>query len=219
MGVAGKLLPQRHGRCVLKMGAADLDDVAPCLCLGLQRFLEVQKRRDEPLHHLAGSGHVHGGREGVVGALRLVHMVIGVNRMLAAARPAQKLVGTTRDHFVGVHVGLGARAGLPNDQRKLVVMPTFGHFPCCRLDGLRQLALKVSEPCVHPRCRPLDVTERMDERGRHPLAADGKVLDGSLRLRAPVALAGNLDRTEAVGFRARCHDPLLASSGRTLSKG
>ncbi len=48
----------------------------------------------------------------------------------------------------------------------------------------------------------------MDERGGHPLVADGEVLDGTLRLRAPVTLSGNVDRAETVGFRAHCHGSL-----------
>ena len=64
----------------------------------------------------------HRRREAVIGGLAEIDLVIGVNGILVAALAAQALIGQCRDDLVEVHVGLGAGAGLPNHQRKLVVI-------------------------------------------------------------------------------------------------
>ena len=48
-------------------------------------------------------------------------MVVGVDRALAAARAGQLLIGIAGNHLIDVHVGLGAAARLPDDERELVV--------------------------------------------------------------------------------------------------
>ena len=60
--------------------------------------------------YLHSRGDVHGGGVGVVTALGLVHVVIGMDRRLAAQLSAQQLDGSVGDHLVGVHVGLRAGA-------------------------------------------------------------------------------------------------------------
>ncbi len=98
------------------MGAAALDD-APVF-----RF-QPGKFGDQPLQsreHLILDGQhrpdVHGGGEGVVGGLGHIHVVVGVQDGFPQVGIAQ--VG---DDLVGVHVGLGAGAGLPDNQWELVV--------------------------------------------------------------------------------------------------
>ena len=70
-----------------------------------QLILDAQHRRD-----------VHGGGEGIVGGLRHVDMVVGVQKLLA-----RDVVAAVGDDLVGVHVGLGAAARLPHHQREVVV--------------------------------------------------------------------------------------------------
>lgn len=48
-------------------------------------------------------------------------MVVGVDRFLAAEFSAQNFDGAIGDDFVGIHVGLGAASGLPDDEREVVV--------------------------------------------------------------------------------------------------
>ncbi len=57
-----------------------------------------------------------------------------------------------------------------------------------------------------------DDAERPDDRLRHALLADPEVVAGAFGLRAPVAVGGDLDRPERVGFcassvwlRCACH--------------
>ena len=49
----------------------------------------------------------------------------------------------------------------------------------------------------------LDDAERANDGHRHPVVADAEILPATLGLRAPIAVGGNLDRAEAVGFGAR----------------
>jgi hypothetical protein len=60
-------------------------------------------------------GDVHGRGEGVVGALGLVDMVVGMDRALGPESSAHDLDGAIGDHLVRVHVALSTRSGLPND--------------------------------------------------------------------------------------------------------
>jgi hypothetical protein len=46
---------------------------------------------------------------------------LGWTGRLLAALAAEQLGGAVGDHLVGVHVGLGAGAGLPDDEREVVV--------------------------------------------------------------------------------------------------
>ena len=68
-------------------------------------------------------------------------MVIGVNWLLGAHCAAQDLNGAVRDDLVSVHVGLGARAGLPNDEGKVVDEFEGGDFFSRLLDGLSELGV------------------------------------------------------------------------------
>ena len=54
--------------------------------------------------------------------MRHVNVIVGVNRCLAAERRACELAAPVGDHLVDVHVELGAAAGHPDMQRKVVVM-------------------------------------------------------------------------------------------------
>src|SRR6202034_4914868 len=56
---------------------------------------------------------IHRGREGIVGRLTHIDVVVRTDRILRAELAAQELDGPVRDYLVDVHVGLSARTGLP----------------------------------------------------------------------------------------------------------
>ena len=60
------------------------------------------------------SGNVHGGRKRAVGRLRMIHIVVGWIGFWDPISPPAKLDGAIANHLIDVHVGLGARAGLPH---------------------------------------------------------------------------------------------------------
>ena len=203
-GIAGKFLAERQRRRVLQMGAADLDDAVPAPRLVGERARASSCSAGAACSWTATrGGDVHRGREAVVRRLALVDMIVGVDRRLAAALAGQDLVGAAGDHLVGVHVRLGARAGLPDDQRELAVEVAARDFGRRLLDRLGELRVEPADARVHPRRRLLDEAQRMDDLERHLLArAEREILDRALGLRAPIGVGRDLDRAEAVGFGA-----------------
>jgi hypothetical protein len=118
-----RIRPARHSRRIPGrasaasrpgMGAADLDDVGEGLGLGVQRRAAPISAGHQPVLDLLDRGDMHGGREAVVRRLAHIDVVVGMDRLLRAHLAAQHLDGAVRDHLVGVHVGLGAGAGLPH---------------------------------------------------------------------------------------------------------
>ena len=72
---------------------------------------------------------VHGGWKGVVGRLRSVDVVVGVNGGFGAQFPAGKFDRTVGDDLVGVHVGLRTASCLPHAKGKVVVEMPFHARP------------------------------------------------------------------------------------------
>ena len=163
--VAGELLAERQRRCILRMGAADLDDVrpglAPCRSSALRRCRSAGSRR---CVDLLGAGDVHGRRIGVVRRLAHVDVVVGMHGLLRAHLAAQHLDGAVGDHLVGVHVRLGAGAGLPDDQREVIVELAVDHFLRGRDDGLADLRVEAAERHVGFGGGALDDAERAHDR-------------------------------------------------------
>src|SRR6266849_8127799 len=112
--VAGKFLAERERRGVLQVGATDFDDVDELLGFGVERVADVFHSGEEAARRFRGGGDVHGRGKRVVGGLRHIDIVIGVNGLLAAHDAAGDFDGAVGNDFVNVHVGLRAAAGLPN---------------------------------------------------------------------------------------------------------
>src|SRR5688572_9136854 len=67
-------------------------------------------------------------------------------------------------------------------------------------DGAGALSVDQLERQVHLGRGALDDAKRADQRPRHALGADPEVLNGTLGLRAPVAVGCDLDRAEGVAL-------------------
>ncbi|MNN21616.1 hypothetical protein D3C81_1349450 [compost metagenome] len=218
--VAAELLTQGQGRGVLGVGAADLDDVGPGLGLGVQGGVQVLQRRQQVVDHLLGAGDVHGRRIGVVRRLAHVDVVVGVDRLLGAHLAAQHLDGAVRDDFVGVHVRLGARTRLPDHQREVVVQLAFDHFIGGGDDGVGQLGVQLAQVAVGLGGGAFDDAQGPDDGQRHLFPADLEVAERALRLSAPVAVGGDLDGAEGVGFDADvAHHRLVLRRGGKMPGG
>ncbi len=126
-----------------------------------------------------------------------------MNRRLGAELAAEQFVGAVGDHLIEVHVGLRAGAGLPDHQRKMIVELAVDHFARGADDGAGAALVEQPEFAIGFGGSQLDDAERVNDRHRHPVMADAEVLPGTFGLRAPVAVGGNIDRTEAVGLGAR----------------
>ncbi len=98
------------------MRAAGLDDVVELGGLGREAGLELLQRRQQVVAGLRQCRQMHGRGEDVVGGLPHVDVVVAVHRSAGVG-----LRGQGRDDLVGVHVRGGARAGLEDVDRELVV--------------------------------------------------------------------------------------------------
>ncbi len=185
------------------MGASDLDDPVPALGLVGQPRVHQAQRWNQLVVNPARGGDVHRGRETVVRRLALVDMVVGVNRLLAAALAGQHFIGAAGDHLIGVHVRLSARAGLPDHQRKLAIEIPAGYFGGRLLDHFGELGVEPSNSRIHPCRRLLHEAQSMDDLHGHLLARpEREVTDRPLGLGAPISIGGHLDGAEAVRFAA-----------------
>ena len=114
-------LAETDRRCVLQVGAADHHDVVVLFGLLVESVAKLLDGGVEALSEGTHDGDMHGRREGVVGGLATIDVVVGVDGLLRPAFATGQLNRTVADDLVGVHVGLGARTGLEDHQRELVI--------------------------------------------------------------------------------------------------
>jgi hypothetical protein len=135
----------------------------------------------------------------------VVDVVVRVDRRLRANHAAGDRDRAIGDHLVGVHVGLGARAGLEHHQRELEVPPAVDHL-LRGLDDEIDLRLgQLPELAVGERGAFLENAERADHRPApmETTDADREIEVRALSLRAPHVARRNLDVAERVFFDAR----------------
>ena len=81
-------------------------------------------------------------------------MVIGVHGLLGAHLPAQHFNGAVGNNFIGIHVRLRARTGLPDNKREVVIERAIGNF-CRRFHnrfagfGVQIVKLHIGLGCCH----------------------------------------------------------------------
>ena len=141
-GIAGEFLAQGDRGCIHGVGAADFDDLAEFLGLLVERRLQAFQRRQQMPLDPHRRGDVHGGRDRVVGRLAHIDVIVRVHRLFRAEFAAERDIGGVRDHLVDVHVGLGAGAGLPHQQRKMLVELAVGDVLRNGDDGRRSFAVE-----------------------------------------------------------------------------
>lgn len=204
--IAGKLLPQRQGRCVLRVGAADLDDVIESLHLLFERLVQVLERRQQIVDHALRTGDVHGGGIGVVRRLAHIDVIVRVNRLLRTHDAAEQLDRTVGNDLVRIHVRLGSGARLPHDEREVFVKLAVDHLLCGLDDGVADRRVEAAERHVGAGSRLFDDAECAHDCQRLLFPADFEIAQRSLRLGAPIAVARHFDGAERICFRAgRCH--------------
>ena len=133
-----------------------------------------------------------------------------MHRLLGAEFAAERDIGGVGDHLVDVHVGLGAGAGLPDQQREMLVELAVGDVLRHRDDRLGAPGVERAEIAVDLGGRALDQAERAHDFDRHAFAADAEIMQRALGLRAPELVGGDIERPEGVAFDAG----LLAGSCR-----
>ena len=164
LDVAGKFLAQGEGGGVHEVRSARFDDV-------FKRFTFCSENGAQMLHtgkrhvdDLEVSRNVHRGGEGVVGRLRLVDVVVGVQDLVGVGeRTSLKDMATVGNHLVAVHVALRARTGLPNHQRELVVQLAGDDFVADVGNELRFFGGKDAEVGIGQGCGLLQVAKCMND--------------------------------------------------------
>ena len=125
---AGDQLAEGERCRVLKVRPPHHDNIAISLGFLVEDVTKPAYRRNQAVFDRLDRGNVHRGWKGIVRRLTVIHIIIGMNRLLRADRAASKLDRPVGDHFVGVHVGLRAGTGLEHNQRKLFVPSAVDHL-------------------------------------------------------------------------------------------
>ena len=148
-----ELLAERHGHRVLELGASELEDVLELLALVVEGIRQLLDRVRQLPEHVVES-HSESRREGVVGGLAVVDVVIGVDDVVAALREPEMLQRQVRQDLVGVHVDRRAGTALEDVDRELVHAPSlFEHLVTGLEDGARHPAWQHPELPVRERSR------------------------------------------------------------------
>ena len=125
------------------MGAARFDDALIFLHQAAKSGGQQVDGRKELVLDLHHCGDVHGGGEGVVGALGHVGVVVGVDQFLAG-----DFISPPGDDLVDVHVGLGAASRLPNSQGKMGVQFPFQDLIADLRDDLKAPLIQFAQAVV-----------------------------------------------------------------------
>ena len=154
--------------------------------------------------HLYGGGNVDGAREHVVGRLRAVDVIVGVHATIGSQRLSHQLRRPVGDHFVEVHVALGATAGLPDHEGEVLVKASVDDLLGGLLYRLGDICREIPELPVDLGRALLDERERPYQRSWQAFLPDREVLEGSLGLGAPVAIRRHGNFAHAVPFGGAC---------------
>ena len=103
-----------------------------------------------------------------------------------------ELMAVVGNHFVAVHVGLGARSGLPYNQREVCIQFTRDDRVTSLRDLLSFLCGEDAEVCVGEGRGLFQVAKSMDDFDRHGASrANREILNRSLCLSAPEFVCGD----------------------------
>ena len=170
---------------------------------GLKRATQRSQRLQQGLDAEI-SGQFDRSWVGVIGALRGIDMVIGVQVLVLAFGQPQKLQRSIGNDFIGIHIGRSTRPALNHIADELLVQP-----PCYQLitslgNSLRLLFWNHTQLQIGVRCRFFHHTKSANQI-RHfaeLVPSDRKVFHGSGRVYAPISGIGDRHGAEEVVFLA-----------------
>ena len=201
---AGDLLGKGNGGGVLQMGAAGFDDAPVFRLQPGKGGGEQVNGGNHPVRKAQHRRNVHGCGEGVVGGLGHIHIVIGMQQLFA-----QNGVAPAGNDLVGVHIGLGAGAGLPDHQREMIGQLPVNHLIRGLADGIPLLfghLLRAELGVCLGRGLFQDAEGVNDLPGHGLLAdADGKILMRALGLGAPIFVGRHLHLPHRVVLNSVFH--------------
>lgn len=202
--VGAELLSESDGYGVHHMRSARCDHPIEFASFSPQRGLELGRRSEQFVGEEQGS-EAHGGGKNVVGGLAEVHVIVGMDDGVVAARAAENFDGAIGDDFVGVHVEGDAGAGLVDVDEELIVQFAGDDFVGGANDGVGDFCGDEFEFAIGEGGGFFDAADRFDEQRVGAIAADGIIFDGALRLNAVVGFGGDLAFAEGIFFGALLH--------------
>jgi len=129
-----------------------------------------------------------------------------MNRRLTSERRSCELAAAVGNHFVDVHVELGAAAGHPNVQGKHVVVLAGEDFVTSLNNQLVTLIIEPLAGMVRGGSRFLQGAVGCDHFPGNQIAADAEMLERALGLSTPQFVRRHFNHTEAVTlFPYVCH--------------
>src|SRR5262245_24396701 len=126
-----------------------------------------------------------------------------MNGCLTSERRTCELATTVRDHFVDVHIELGAAARHPHVQREHVMMLAGEDFVAHLNDQLVTLIVKPLAGMIGDGSGFLQGGVGGDHLAGNEIPANAEMLQRPLRLGAPQLVAWNLNHAEAVSLSSQ----------------
>ena len=193
------------------MRAPDLDDVGIFFAELHKRLIQHVDCGQNMILHRNECRDVHRRRECVVGALRFIDVVVGVNQLFA-----QNLVGARRYHLVDVHVALRAAARLPDHQREFFIQLARQNLVARGGDCIGTLLIQIAQLAVSQCRRLFKDGERANHLTRNGLRADREILVAALSLCAPVVVRRHANLAHCIMLNAVFHRSASRLSGFRL---
>ncbi len=199
-----EFLPDGHGHGIAQLRAADLQDRTKGFRLFIQRRVQPPKGIKQRVNRQQ-QPQAKRRRIDIIGGLRHVDMVIGVQHGIGARLFPQQAKGHIRDDLIGVHVCRCARPALHGVHNKLrAAGRVFQYPPACALNGVSAGAVQVTQCQVGP-CRRL--LDRHQSLHQFPERADcratyRKIIQRAFRMHTPQGAGGNGDLTQQVALDA-----------------
>ncbi len=161
----------------------------------------------EPTAELEHGGDVHRRREGVVGGLRAVHVIVrdGPGPWTRARRRRARSHGSRSPRSRSCSSGSRSRSARPGAGTPRRASPPRPRRQPRSMSRARRSSRRPSSRFTS-RARRLQHAKGMDDGRGHRVVADGEVMEAALGLRAPVVLGRHLDRAHRVGLGPRRHD-------------
>ena len=137
-------------------------------------------------------------RENVICGLGPVDVVVGMEGTVRAEALSGVLSSEVADHLIHVHVRLRAAAGLPDTQRKVIIVLACLDCLARPFDQGHLLVVQQTMATVH-RCAALfDPCQGMNQLRWNLLMTNGEVVERSLGLGSPERCSGDVDSSNAV---------------------
>src|SRR5258708_2005481 len=211
--ITTEFLSQGEGGGIHKMSAPDLNDLTELLAFCGQGVTQLLDAGDGGLHQHFIGRDVHGRREGIVGRLRFVDVVVGVQGLfLVRQLAASEHMSPVSDYFIYIHITLGAAACLPDDEGEPGVQFAIQYFVTDLADEVRfffgeNAGFQVGEG----RCF-LQVGKGADDLFRHPVdvLCDLEVLYAALGLCSVIGVDRYFDFAHRIFFYPVFHSYYFA---------